>query len=84
MIAATDPSIRALVIMSGSATNGWEIIEYQRRYEIDREEELTDEDREQKVAEQMKNFELAVSRGEGSRWLESFLDYNPLPTAQKV
>ena len=84
MLATTDPSIHALVIMSGSATNGWEIIEYQYRYEIDREQGLTDEDREQKVAEAMKNFELAVSRGEGSRWLESFLDYNPLQTAQKV
>ena len=51
LIAASDPSIRALAIMAGCATNGWKILEYQCRYEADRNEEWSEKDRERICAE---------------------------------
>lgn len=84
MIAASDPSIRALVVMAGSATNGFKIIEYQRRIKIFSRSDLTDAEKEQELAKSMEGLNKALSRGEGGRWFRSFLNYIPLPTAQKV
>ena len=41
MIAASDPSIRAVVMMAPTASNGYKIIEYQRRLMIDERTDLT-------------------------------------------
>ena len=84
MIAASDPSVRALVIMAGSVTNGFKIIEYQQRIKIFERSELTDAEKEQELAKSMQGLDQALSRGEGRRWFRSFLDYMPLPAAQKV
>ena len=84
IIAASDPSIRAIVMMAGSATNGWKIKEYQYRYEIKREEKLTNEDIEHEVTIKMRSLRQAVREGKGSPWFNSFLEYMPLPTATKV
>ena len=84
MIAASDSSIRALVVMAGSATNGFKIIEYQRRIKIFERSELTNAEKERELAKSMEGLNKALSRGEGSRWFRSFLNYMPLPAAQKV
>jgi uncharacterized protein len=84
MIAASDPSIRAVVMMAGSATNGFEIIEYQRRIKIYERSESTNAEKERELAKSMEGLNKALSRGEGSRWFRSFLNYMPLPAAQKV
>ena len=51
LIAASDPAIGALIIMAGCATNGWKIQEHQFRYDIERDEGLTDEELDGVVAE---------------------------------
>ena len=84
MLAASDPSVRALVVMAGSATNGFKIIEYQRRIKIFERSELTNAEKERELAKSMEGLNQALSRGEGSRWFRSFLNYMPLPVAQKV
>jgi len=84
MIAASDPSIYALVIMAGSATNGIKITEYQRRLKIDERSDLTDVEKERELSKSMKGLRQALSRGEGTPWIRSFFYYMPLPTAKKV
>ena len=84
MIAASDPSIRALVIMAGTATNGFKIIEYQHRLKRQEGSELSDAEIEKELAEYMEGFNQYISRGEGTIWFRSFLDYMPLPAAQNV
>jgi hypothetical protein len=84
MIAASDPSIRALVIMAGTATNGYKIEEYQKRLKIQERSELSDAEIEKELAKYMEGLNQYISRGEGTPWLRSFLDYMPLPAAQNV
>lgn len=84
MIAADNPSIRAIVMMAGTATNGWKIKEYQYRYPLTVEGKLTPGDIEQHVAEQMRALRQAVGEGKGSPWFRSFLAYMPLPAAAKI
>lgn len=84
MVAADNPSIRAIVMMAGSATNGWKIKEYQYRYPLEVEGKLTDKEIEQKVAIKMRGLKQAVREGKGSPWFRSFLEYMPFPTATKI
>jgi len=84
LIAATDPSIRAVLVMAGSATNGFKIIEYQRRLKINERSGLTNAEKEQELAKSMEGLNQALSKGEGSRWFRSFLSYMPLTAAQNV
>jgi dipeptidyl aminopeptidase/acylaminoacyl peptidase len=84
MIAATDPSIRALGIMAGSATSGREILEWQVRYDTALMEGVTDEEREHILKKRMEDVERWAAEEEVGRWRKSFLKYDPLPTARKV
>ena len=84
MIAAADPSIRALVIMAGSATSGREILEWQVRYDTALIEEITDEERGRILAQRMMDVEKWIAEGKAKRWRKSFVEYNPLPTARDV
>ena len=84
LIAATDPSIRALVIMAGSATSGREIVEWQVRYDTALMGGVTDEERERILKERMEDVERWAAEEEAGRWRKSFLEYDPLPTARNV
>jgi dipeptidyl aminopeptidase/acylaminoacyl peptidase len=84
MIAAADPSIRALVIMAGSATNGREILEWQVRYDTGLIEGVTDEDRERILTQRMMDVEKWIAEGIDKPWRKSFVEYNPLSTARDV
>ncbi len=84
LIAASDPSIRALVIMAGCATNGWKIMEHQFSYDIDRDETLSEKEKKEALQKKMKGLRNAVQAGEANPWFESFLAYTPLPTAKQV
>jgi dienelactone hydrolase len=85
IVAASDSSIRAIVMMAAIARSGWEIEEYQYRYEIEREEGLTEEEHEQKVLEKKKRLKEAVSKGDANRHDEFYLNqYIPLQIAKKV
>jgi hypothetical protein len=84
MIAASDPSIRAVVMMAPTASNGYKIIEYQRRLKIDERSDLTTAQKKRALEKSMRGLDHALARGEGSPWLRSFLAYMPLPAARKV
>ena len=84
LIAATDPNIRALVIMAGCATNGWKIQEHQYRYDIERDEKLTEEEKEKALEAKMQGLRVAVQEGKVNPWFAFFLEYMPLPTARQV
>ena len=84
LFAATDPNIRALVIMAGCATNGWKIQEHQYRYDIERDEKLTEEEKEKDLKSKMQGLRVAVQEGKVNPWFAFFLEYMPLPTAKQV
>jgi len=78
------PSIRALVIMAGCATNGWKIQEHQYRYDIERDENLTEDEKEKALRAKMKNLRVAVQKGKANPWFNFFLEYMPLPITKKA
>jgi hypothetical protein len=84
MIAASDPSIRAVVMMAPTATNGYKIIEYQQRLKIDERSDLTEAQQKSALEKSMRGMDQALARGEGGPWFRSFLAYMPLPTARQV
>jgi dipeptidyl aminopeptidase/acylaminoacyl peptidase len=84
MIAAVDPSIRALVVMAGSATNGREILEWQVRYDTALIEGVTEEERQRILTQRMVDVEKWIAEGRAKPWRRSFVEYNPLPTARNV
>ena len=84
LIAASDPNICALVIMAGCATNGWKIQEHQYRYDIERDQNLTEEEKEKALEAKMKDLRVAVRAGKANPWFAFFLEYMPLPTAKQV
>ena len=84
LIAASDPSIRAVVMMAATATNGYKIIEYQQRRKIDERSDLSETEKEQEFAKSMRGLRRALARGEGGLWFRSFIEYMPLPTAEHV
>ena len=84
MIAASDASIRAVVILAGTATNGWKIMEHQFWYDIERDETLTDQEKKAALKKRMNGLRKAVREGKANPWFRSFLEYIPLPTAKKV
>ena len=84
MIAASDPSIRAVVMMAPTASNGYKIEEYQRRLMIDERSDLTDAQKKRVLEKSMRGLDDALARGEGGPWFRSYLAYMPLPTAKKV
>ena len=84
LIAASDTDIRALVIMAGCATNGWKIQEHQYRYDIERDESLTEAQKEKALKAKMAGLRAYVRAGKANPWLAFFLAYMPLPTAKQV
>jgi dienelactone hydrolase len=84
MIAASDRSIRAVVMMAPTASNGYKIIKYQRRLKIDERSDLTEAQKKSALEKSMRGLDQALARGEGSPWFRSFLAYMPLPTAKNV
>lgn len=84
MIAASDPTIRGIVMMAPTATNGYKIIEYQRRLKINERTDLSDVEKQRALEKSMNGLDHALARGEGSPWFRSFLEYMPLPTAKMV
>ncbi len=84
MIAASDQTVQAIVMMAPTATNGYKIIEYQRRLKLNERKDLSASEKERELKKSMKGLDYTLARGEGSPWLRSFVGYMPLPTAKKV
>ncbi|MEJ2215359.1 MAG: alpha/beta fold hydrolase [Gemmatimonadota bacterium] len=81
MVAATESSLRGIVLMAGPAYTGRRIIAYQQRNAVEHAPSLTPAERKKALAQSEKETaQLASKNG----WLRFFLDYDPLPTARKV
>jgi uncharacterized protein len=90
MVAASDPSISAIVLMAGTAKRGDEIIAYQVDEGLQRDPTLTDEARDKGNAQQKEAMQKAIA-GDSSApealrapWTRYFLTYDPLSTIRKV
>lgn len=81
MIATTDTSLRALVLIAGTASRGDSILEMQRRYLLSRDTSLTPAKRDSllRLADA-----AADSAYRAPGWLHYFASYDPLPTARRV
>lgn len=84
MIAATDPTICALVLMAVRAGDSWKILVHKKLYEVERKEGLTDADRDRIEAELLHWLDQYLSSGKASPWFEFFINYDPLLDARKV
>ena len=57
MIAASDPTIRAIVMMAPTATSGYKIIEYQRRLKINERTDLSYSEKEKELERSMNGLD---------------------------
>jgi alpha-beta hydrolase superfamily lysophospholipase len=81
MIAAKDPTIRAIVLLAAPARTGRRVVDYQQREAIARDTTLDAAARERRGRKAKAELDsLAVSNA----WLRYFLDYDPLIAAKQV
>lgn len=81
LIASTDPGVRAIALLAGTSRTGRRVLEYQNRYAIDRQTELSETAR-----DSMYNAAVAMldSIPASQAWIRHFLDYDPLPAVRRV
>jgi uncharacterized protein len=81
MIAATDPSLRAIALIAGPARTGREIIEFQQRQAIELNPAIPAAARDSAYASVMERFYAGAGQ---APWVRYFLDHDPLATARRV
>jgi pimeloyl-ACP methyl ester carboxylesterase len=81
MIAASDPTLRGIVLMAGPADRGRDVISSQMRYLVNNTPSIPEAQRTQAYATQMANVDSAAAH---QPWMREFLSYDPLPTARTV
>ncbi|MGH7524218.1 MAG: alpha/beta hydrolase family protein [Gemmatimonadales bacterium] len=81
MVAATDPRIRAIVLMAGPAESGLDIIHYQQRNAIENDSTTPVTVRDSTIRAAAVTLD-SIART--NAWLRFFLQYDPLATARRV
>lgn len=81
MIAATDPKLKAIVLMAGPAHTGRAILQYQNQYAIDSMQRLTGTKRDSALRDVGVKLDSAAK---AMPWIRFFLDYDPIATAKRV
>jgi uncharacterized protein len=81
MVAATDPKLRAIVLMAGPAHTGRTILKYQQEYAADSMLHLTGARRDSAVRDMARKLD---SMAMAEPWIHFFLDYDPIATAKRV
>jgi len=81
MVAATDPKLKAIVLMAGPVDNGMKIIRYQQRYALDNDASLTGQARDSLYRVGQLQLD-SLSRD--NPWMRFFIAYAPDSTAKKV
>jgi dienelactone hydrolase len=81
MVAAKDPSLRAIVLMAGQAQTGRAIISFQNQYAIEHSPAIAAGARDSALAAALRQVDSIAAT---SPWIRFFLDYDPLVTARKV
>ncbi|HEY5219287.1 MAG TPA: alpha/beta fold hydrolase [Gemmatimonadaceae bacterium] len=81
MVAASDPSLKGIVLLAGPAYTGRRILDFQQRNGVNNVPSLTAKQREDALAQS-----AAATRAlaEQSAWLRYFMDYDPVVAARKV
>ena len=81
MVAATDPKLRAIVLMAGPAHTGRAILKYQQEYAADSMFHLTGTQRDSALRAMAAKLDSAAA---AEPWMHFFLDYDPIATAKRV
>jgi len=81
MVAASDSSLKGIVLMAGPAYTGRRILAYQQRNAVDHATTLTPEERQEALAQSARATDSLAAR---SAWMRYFLDYDPVVTARTV
>lgn len=81
MIAVSDPKLRAIVLMAGSASRGRAIVMEQNRYAIDSVAHVRGPMRDTALARAGRSLDSIAALG---GWLGFFLAYDPLTAARRV
>jgi len=81
MVAATDPKLRAIVLMAGPAQTGRTILKYQNEYAVDSMLKLTGARRDSALRDAGVKLDSAAKT---MPWIQFFLDYDPIATAKRV
>ena len=81
MIAATDPRLRAIVLMAGPGRTGRTIIKFQQEYAADSMMHLTGARRDSALRDMAAKLD---STDKAVPWVHFFLDYDPIATAKRV
>ena len=81
MVAATDPRVRAIVLLAGPSRSGRTILAYQQRYAADSMLRLRGGARDSALAVMTKSLDSAAV---AQPWVRFFLDYDPIATAKHV
>jgi len=81
MVAATDPRLRAIVLLAGPAQTGRTILMYQNQYAIDSMLHLTGATRDSAMRSVGAKLDSSANT---VPWIRFFLDYDPIATAKRV
>jgi hypothetical protein len=81
MVAATDPALRAIVLMAGPAHTGRAILKYQQEYAADSMLHLSGVRRDSAVQDMARKLDSVAA---AEPWVHFFLDYDPIATAKRV
>jgi len=81
MVAATDSSLRGIVLMAGPAYTGRRILDFQQRNGVMNAPGLTPAERTAAVERSAAATDSLIAT---NAWLRFFASYDPLPTARKV
>lgn len=81
MVAATDARLKGLVLLAAPSINGRNIVRYQTRQGIEHDTTIPLARRDSAVTASLAKLD---SMAQTVPWMRYFLDYDPLPAAQKV
>ena len=81
MVAATDPKLRAVVLMAGPSQTGRSILKYQNEYAVDSMLKATGARRDSILRDAAGKLDSAAKT---TPWIQFFLDYDPIATAKRV
>jgi uncharacterized protein len=81
MVAATDPALRAIVLMAGPSHTGRAILKYQQEYAADSMLHLSGARRDSALRAMSATLD---SSDKAIPWIHFFLDYDPIATAKRV
>lgn len=81
LVAATDTTLRAIVLLASPSRRGRQVITYQQRAAIDGAPGLTASQRDSLFRVSQAALDSAEMLGP---WLREYLEYDPIPTARRV